>query len=110
MSKIAKAPVRIKTPVVSVQKVAEPPISKETHRYREMIPQIEKRDGRLLPFDFDKIAMAIWKAMSATGEGRQDDAILVAHQVAGELGRVPQKNKIVIGNKLKLKSFPIVSE
>ncbi|MEK7125986.1 MAG: ATP cone domain-containing protein, partial [Patescibacteria group bacterium] len=91
MSKLAKAPVRSKAPVVSISKVAEPPISKETRRYREMIPQIEKRDGRLLPFDFDKIANAIWKAMSATGEGSADDAVLVAHQIAGELGRFAKK-------------------
>ncbi|MBI4065999.1 ribonucleoside-triphosphate reductase [Candidatus Kaiserbacteria bacterium] len=58
-----------------------------------MIPQIEKRDGRLLLFDFDKIAAAIWKAMAATGEGNQDDAMLVAHQVSGELGRFAKKYK-----------------
>ena len=91
MSKLAKAPVRAKISVASISKVVEPPISKETRRYREMIPQIEKRDGRLLPFDFDKIAAAIWKAMSATGEGSQDDSVLVAHQVAGELGRFAKK-------------------
>ncbi|MCX6787158.1 MAG: ATP cone domain-containing protein [Candidatus Kaiserbacteria bacterium] len=70
---------------------AEPPASKMTLRYREMIPQIEKRDGRLVSFDFDKIATAIWKAMSAAGEGSQDDANLVAHQVVGELGRFAKK-------------------
>ncbi len=93
MPKTAKAPARAKTSVAIVQKVAEPPISKETRRYREMVPQIEKRDGRLMPFDFDKIVTAIWKAMSAAGEGRQDDASLVAHQVAGELGRFSKKYK-----------------
>jgi len=68
-------------------------ISKETIRYREMITQIEKRDGRFVPFDFDKIANAIWKAMTATKEGDKDDANLVAHQVAGELGRFAKKYK-----------------
>ena len=82
MPKTIKAPARAKASVV-VQKAAETPISKETRRYREMIPQVEKRDGRLMQFDFDKIATAIWKAMSAAGEGSQDDASLVAHQVAG---------------------------
>ena len=94
MPKTVKAPVRAKTSVaISVPKVAEAPISKDTRRYREMIPQIEKRDGRLTQFDFDKIAIAIWKAMSAGGEGSQDDANLVAHQVAGELGRFAKKYK-----------------
>ena len=93
MSKIVKTPVRAKASVATVSKSVEPPISKETRRYREMIPQIEKRDGRLLPFDFDKIASAIWKAMAASGEGSQDDSVLVAHQVAGELGRFSKKYK-----------------
>ena len=93
MSKIVKTPARAKASVAAVSKAVEPPISKETRRYREMIPQIEKRDGRLLPFDFDKIASAIWKAMAASGEGSQDDSVLVAHQVAGELGRFSKKYK-----------------
>lgn len=93
MSKIAKAPARQKTSVVSIPKVAERDISKETRHYREMIPQIEKRDGRLVPFDFDKIAAAIWKAMAAAEEGSQDDAVLVAHQVSGEIGRFSKKFK-----------------
>ena len=93
MSKTVKAPARAKTTITVVQKVAEPTISKETRHYRGMIPQVEKRDGRLMPFDFDKIATAIWKAMSAAGEGSQDDATLVAHQVAGELGRFAKKFK-----------------
>src|SRR3989344_495468 len=94
MSKVAKAPVRVKavhTSVAPMQKTIEPPVSKETLRYRTMIAQIEKRDGRLVPFDFDKIMAAIWKAMAAAGEGNQDDASLVAHQVAGELGRFAKK-------------------
>jgi ribonucleoside-diphosphate reductase alpha chain len=73
--------------------VAEPPVSKMTLKYRELIPQVEKRDGRLVPFDFDKIVNAIWKAMSAAEEGSQDDANLIAHQVAGELGRFAKKYK-----------------
>lgn len=91
MPKTAKAPVRVKTIVMHAPKVTEPPLSKETIRYREMVSQIEKRDGRLVPFDFDKIATAILKAMLAAGEGGQDDANLVAHQVAGELGRFAKK-------------------
>ena len=92
MPKVAKVSARTKAvPVVS--KPAEAPVSKETKRYREMIPQIEKRDGRLVPFDFDKIVTAVWKAMMAAEEGSQEDAVLVAHQVAGELGRFAKKYK-----------------
>src|SRR3989344_2719434 len=93
MSKVAKVSVRTKTSVPSVAVAVEAPISKETRRYREMIPQIEKRDGRLVAFDFDKIVNAVWKAMMAAEEGSQDDAVLVAHQVAGGLGRFAKKYK-----------------
>lgn len=91
MSKTVKASAPTKTLSSVVSVVAEPPISKETRRYRDIILQIEKRDGRLVPFDFDKIATAIWKGMVAAGEGDQEDAQLIAHQVAGELGRFSKK-------------------
>ena len=96
MSKTTKISVRTKTleqdnfltPAKNVEL-----ISKETRRYRDMIPQIEKRDGRLVQFDFDKISSAVWKAMAEVGEGDQEDAVLVSHQVAGELGRFAKKYK-----------------
>lgn len=78
---------------IPVTTIPNAPISKETLRYRETVPQIEKRDGRLVPFDFDKIAEAIWKAMMAAGEGSRDDATLVAHQVCGELARFAKRYK-----------------
>jgi len=93
MSKAAKVSVRNKVVVAPAVVERKSPISKETIRYRDMIPQIEKRDGRLMPFDFDKIASAVWKAMIEAGEGGQEDAVLVAHQVAGELGRFAKKYK-----------------
>ena len=93
MPKATKVSVRAKTSTPSVAKAVEQPVSKETRRYREMIAQIEKRDGRLVPFDFDKIVTAVWKAMMAAEEGSQEDAVLVAHQVAGELGRFAKKYK-----------------
>jgi len=93
MPKVApvSAPAKVRASVAVMEKY--PPASKLTLRYREMIPQIEKRDGRLVPFDFDKIAVAIWKAMAATKEGDQDDANLVAHQVVSELSRFAKKYK-----------------
>ncbi len=75
-------------------KVVEKKIeSKETKRYRELIAQIEKRDGRIAPFSFEKIVSAVHKAMLAAGEGTDEDAALVAHQVAGELARFAKKYK-----------------
>lgn len=96
MAKAVKTPVRSKaaprTATPSGKKEAAP-VSKDTLRYRESIKQIEKRDGRMVPFDFEKIVSAIWKAMSATEEGTEEDARLVAHQVAGELARFSKKYK-----------------
>ena len=91
MSKVVKVPLHSKTAVAPIPKAAEKPVSKETLRYRAMVPQVEKRDGRLVPFDFDKIVSAVFKAMAEAGEGGQEDAVLVAHQVAGELGRFAKK-------------------
>jgi ribonucleoside-triphosphate reductase (thioredoxin) len=91
MSKITKISTHVKSPA-SVA-VVKAPASKETLRYREMVPQVEKRDGRLVPFDFDKIVSAVSKAMAEAGEGGTEDAVLVAHQVAGELGRFAKKYK-----------------
>ncbi|MFZ2500806.1 MAG: ATP cone domain-containing protein [Minisyncoccia bacterium] len=93
MQKAAKVSVRAKTLAPSVVKAVETPVSKETRRYREMIPQMEKRDGRLAAFEFEKIVSAVWKAMVEAGEGVKEDAELVAHQVAGELGRFAKKYK-----------------
>ena len=92
MPKTVKVSARAKTGTIAAT-ASKSVISKETLRYREMIPQIEKRDGRLVKFDFDKIVTAIWKAMAVSEEGGQDDANLVAHQVAGELGRFAKKYK-----------------
>ncbi|MEJ0053479.1 MAG: ATP cone domain-containing protein [bacterium] len=80
-------------PVTRAAHAAPAPVSKETARYREHIPQIEKRDGRLVPFEFEKIVSAIHKAMIAENEGTDADATLVAHQVAGELARFAKKYK-----------------
>src|SRR3989344_3848241 len=99
MPKVAKAPLRSKVSsarvlrALPIARMPEPPVSKETLRYREVVTQIEKRDGRLAPFDFDKIVTAIEKAMAAASDGSHDDAVLVAHQVAGELSRFAKKYK-----------------
>ncbi|MFZ1987602.1 MAG: ATP cone domain-containing protein [Minisyncoccia bacterium] len=95
MSKIVKSSVsdsaKVKAPILSTVTIQEE--SKETKRYRELIPHIEKRDGRMVPFEFEKIVFAIHKAMTASEEGSHEDAVLVAHQVAGELARFARKYK-----------------
>ncbi|MDE1965822.1 MAG: ribonucleoside-triphosphate reductase [Patescibacteria group bacterium] len=68
-------------------------MSAQTDRYRGIIPKLEKRDGRIVEFDFAKIVSAVHKAMLAAEEGDLEDATLVAHQVAGELARFSKKYK-----------------
>jgi ribonucleoside-triphosphate reductase len=94
------APVKkvVKKTSAKVEKVSEAAQvkkieTKETRRYRELIAQIQKRDGRIAPFSFEKIVSAIHKAMIAANEGTLEDAELVAHQVAGELARFAKKYK-----------------
>lgn len=55
------------------------------------IPTIIKRDGRIVPFDLEKITAAIMKGMSAVHEGTLDEARLVANQVFAELLRIKKK-------------------
>ncbi|KND49359.1 MAG: ribonucleoside-diphosphate reductase alpha chain [Parcubacteria bacterium C7867-008] len=94
MAKTTKSAVLASKKKVSVPaKVVAPVESKETKRYRELIPRIEKRDGRMTDFSFEKIVSVTHKAMAAANEGGEDDAVLVAHQVAGELARFAKKYK-----------------
>ncbi|MBP6869100.1 MAG: ribonucleoside-triphosphate reductase, partial [Candidatus Pacebacteria bacterium] len=73
--------------------VSKPVVSQDTKRYREVIAKVEKRDGRVVPFEFDKLVSAIHKAMIAASEGSEEDAALVAHSVAGNIARFAKKYK-----------------
>ena len=59
--------------------------------YKKFIAKIQKRDGRIVPFDFSKIVSAIHKAMTATHEGSKDEAVMVAHRVAADIVRIARK-------------------
>lgn len=61
--------------------------------YKKYLPNIQKRDGRIVPFEFDKIVSAIRKAMLASNEGSSDEAVVVAHKVAGEMMRIAKTYK-----------------
>jgi ribonucleoside-diphosphate reductase alpha chain len=58
-----------------------------------LIKTIRKRDGQVVPFDLSKIAGAIFKAMTVTGEGSMEEAELVANKVLAELVRIGKKFK-----------------
>jgi ribonucleoside-triphosphate reductase len=61
--------------------------------YKKYLPQIQKRSGAIVPFDFPKVVSAIGKAMIASNEGSDDEATVVAHKVAGEMMRVAKTYK-----------------
>ena len=61
--------------------------------YKKFVPKIEKRDGRVVSFDFDKIAQVIYKAMVASNEGSKAEAVMVAHRVAADIVRIARKYK-----------------
>lgn len=61
--------------------------------YKKYLPQIQKRDGRIVPFEFQKIVAVIEKAMKASNEGTPLEALVVAHKVAGEMMRIAKTYK-----------------
>lgn len=61
--------------------------------YKKYLHSIQKRDGKIVPFEFSKIADAIHKAMVISKEGSPDEATMVAHKVASELMRIVKMYK-----------------
>ena len=55
------------------------------------IPTIIKRDGRIVPFDLEKIVNATWKGMNTVHEGSIEEARMVANSVFSELVRIKKK-------------------
>lgn len=78
---------------VAVTPVAAPVERASAKVYQKYVSKIQKRDGRVMPFEFDKIVSAILKAMIATNEGSPSEAELVAHKVASELMRIAKTYK-----------------
>ncbi len=61
--------------------------------YRKYLPNIQKRDGRIVPFEFSKIVNVIHKAMTASNEGSEDESTVIAHKVASEMMRIAKTYK-----------------
>ncbi len=58
---------------------------KNTANTESTIKKIQKRDGSIVPFDVQKIVSAVLKAMMASGEGKESDAMIIADRVRTEL-------------------------
>lgn len=64
---------------------------KNSTKTGDLIKTIQKRDGRMVPFDSEKIVNAIFKGMTSSGEGSREEAELVANKVYAELVRIKKK-------------------
>lgn len=65
----------------------------DSGKYNKFVPNIRKRNGKIVPFDFTKIEKAIGKAMAASGEGSPEEATMVAYRVVSDLVRTARKHK-----------------
>ncbi len=63
-------------------------LAADSRLYHKYLPRIQKRDSRIVPFEFEKIVEALRKAMHASHEGSPEEARIVAHKVAGEMARI----------------------
>lgn len=94
--------------------------SPTTSSYKKDLPQVQKRSGEIVAFDFSKIVNAIHKAMKETEEGALDDATVVAHKVATALqheaanrpGYVPAVESIQdeVERQLMLSGFTVTAK
>ncbi len=66
-------------------------ISGKSVKRVEFVKSILKRDGRLVSFDIEKISNAIFKGMSSSAEGSQEESALIANKVYAELVRIAKK-------------------
>ena len=57
------------------------------------VKSVQKRDGSIVPFDLERVVMAINKAMLQTGEGSETEARLVGNKVLADLVRIVKKYK-----------------
>lgn len=57
-----------------------------------LVKNVQKRNGQIVPFDLGKIVNAIHKAMIAANEGSEEEAELVATKVYADLVRIGKKH------------------
>jgi len=65
--------------------------AKKTTKTVDTVNKISKRDGSLVKFDLNKISNAVFKAMKASNEGGEKEAVKVASRVAKELNSLLKK-------------------
>ncbi|MDO8564633.1 MAG: ATP cone domain-containing protein [bacterium] len=65
----------------------------DTHVTTDRITEARKRDGRIVPFDSERIVHAISRAMKAAEEGSEEEAKRVAGVVESELLRLKELSR-----------------
>lgn len=68
-------------------------ILKKDTSYTKFVPKIQKRDGSIVPFDFNKIVQAIYKAMLTMEAGSEEEAAMVGHKVMAGVVKIAKKYK-----------------
>lgn len=68
-------------------------VKKTVKKAKKLVDSIRKRDGSIVEFDVEKIAGAVFKAMKASGEGTEEDAMKVARSVEVELEKSCAEDK-----------------
>lgn len=82
----------------TVKEITDLNDSPAVKKYQQHLGWAQKRDGRMVSFEFGKIVGAIAKALYETGEGTLEEAVVIAHRVTGELVKDAKKYKNFIPN------------
>jgi len=67
--------------------------SEATKNVAKLFKKTRKRDGMVVPFDINRISVAVGKAMKATDEGNEFDAHRIAEKVVLSLSKTHIKDK-----------------
>ena len=78
---------------ITVGKNKKTPTKQKKIHKNNFIKSVYKRDGTIVPFDIEKIANAINKAMLAVGEGSEKEAMTVANKVLAGLEKKAKEIK-----------------
>lgn len=70
-----------------------------------MPKKVIKRDGAIVPFDMERITNAIFKAMTASGEGSREKAEISAKKVIKELMRAHNNNRDYLPSIEEIQDF-----
>ncbi len=67
-------------------------IEKKVEKRNTLIAKVEKRNGKVVVFDIERITNAVYKAMLAANEGSMEEAEMVANKVYADLVRISKKH------------------